>query len=870
MAERSATAPASQSFDGFELVRPLGQGGMGTVWLGRDAVLDRPVALKFLSATSVDEARARMLLEARALARLHHANVASVYRVGEVDDHPYIAYEYVDGISLAAIERPVEWPKVLTIALGIARGLAAVHRQGVLHRDIKPANVVLTRAGEPKLIDFGIAKLRHPSGVGGASAAAGRTLAGAAHALGDSDLSMANEGYLAGTPLYMAPELWQGLPATEGTDLYALGLILHELLVGSLPHAKLHGDALIARILTLELPHPRALCPTIPPALADLVARLTRPNPSDRCRHADEVCDALEVIRALYRASIEAAARRSSDDAETLLRTSFELLSPRRAEIGSHFYAGLFARHPELRPLFPADMSGQEAKLVGALELVVQRFGAREVLVPFLEDLGRRHADYGVVPAHFEAVGVQLLETLSALAGPAWTDPLRRAWADAYDGLAHVMVRGLTRVQADFAATEDVVPPTLWNLPVGPPATRYARNGPVSIAYQVIGSGALDLVVIPGFVSHLEAGWESPVFATYFRRLASFARVILIDKRGTGLSDRVLDAISLDDQIDDVAAVLDAVGTERAAIFGHSLGGVLAQAFAARRPERVRALLLFGSAARSLAADDFPQGLARDVYESWIRQVREQWGASLFIEGAAPSLAGDATFRDWWSRYLRAGASPGAAETVLRRMAEADVRGLLGSIAAPTLILHRSEDRLVPITSARATAAAIPGALFRELPGADHLPAVGDTETHLGAVRDFLAGLPPPAGGRGLATLMVASGGPELAARLAQASAAESALEVDREALTAEFRTTLAAVRAARALVTTARSRGAPIRIAIVSGPREAIESGALRELAAAELASITDGQVRLDPLSLELCRGGRVRVDASWRVLEV
>ncbi|MCB9570323.1 MAG: alpha/beta fold hydrolase, partial [Myxococcales bacterium] len=728
------------TFDGFDLIRPLGQGGMGSVWLGRDPALERPVALKLLLDGDADErARGRLVSEARALARLHHANVAAVYRVGDVEGRPYIAYEFVDGLSLAEIRRPQPWQRVLELGLGIARGLAAAHRQGILHRDVKPANIVLTRAGAPKLIDFGIAKVRGRSDDEDLAATADAGATGRLTAHGD--VTLTDEGRLVGTPLYMAPELWQGDRASESCDLYALGLVLYELLCGELPFARLSGAALIAQILSAELPSPLAACRDLPPAFADVIVRLTRHAAGDRYRDADAVVDALEVIRSLYRPLVDAPTEEREAAELRRLGESFHAIRARRAELGAHFYDSLFASHPELRPLFPADMHGQQQKLVGALEVAVQNASRREALVPFLEDLGRRHVDYGVVPEHFEVAGHQLLASLAHVSGPAWDDDLARIWATAYDHLAHLMIRGLTQGQARYAETVDfvaptptMVPPTRWNLPVGPPATRYARNGAVSIAYQVIGSAPLDLVVLPGFVSHLESSWEHPRYATFLRRLASFARVILIDRRGTGLSDRMREGLSLDEQVDDVCGVLDAVGVDRAAIFGLSGGGVLGAALAALRPERVRALCLHGCAARTLAGPDFPEGLPTAAYEGLLAQVRESWGGPLFIEGGAPSLAGDAEFREWWSRYLRAGASPGAAELVLRHLLETDIRELLPTIAAPTLVLHRSGDALVPTASGRAMAAAIPAARFVELDGIDHLPRAGDADAVVAAV----------------------------------------------------------------------------------------------------------------------------------------
>lgn len=291
------------SFDGFEVVRPLGRGGMGAVWLGHDLFLDRPTALKFIGTPSPDpQARQRFLTEARALARLQHANVANVFRIGEVEGHPYIAYEFVGGANLLGVDRPLPWRRALDLAIGVGRGLAAAHRRGVIHRDVKPANIVLTESGEPKLIDFGLARLSAQAApVSPAVVAPLAAISAGASAPTLSDGTLTEGQLIAGTPHYLAPELWEGLPASIRSDLYALGLVVYELLVGRLPFADVHGAALIAAVRAQDLPSVRDATPEIPPAFAEAILRATRRRPAERYQTVDELCDALEAVRALYR-----------------------------------------------------------------------------------------------------------------------------------------------------------------------------------------------------------------------------------------------------------------------------------------------------------------------------------------------------------------------------------------------------------------------------------------------------------------------------------------------------------------------------------------------------------------------------------------
>jgi pimeloyl-ACP methyl ester carboxylesterase len=252
-----------------------------------------------------------------------------------------------------------------------------------------------------------------------------------------------------------------------------------------------------------------------------------------------------------------------------------------------------------------------------------------------------------------------------------------------------------------------------------PRPTRYAKSGDVSIAYQVVGDGPLDLVFVMGWVSHLDWFWEEPRFARFLRRLAGFSRLILFDKRGTGLSDRAVGLPPLEQRMDDVRAVLDAVGSERTALFGISEGGPLCALFAATYPERTSALVMFGAYPRRLWAPDYPWGEPTEERERSIDQFQREWGTDVRLALRAPSLAHDERFRDWWSTYLRMSASPGAATALTRMNMEIDIRHILRAIRVPTLIIHRSDDGLVPAAGSRYMAERIPGARYVELPGED-------------------------------------------------------------------------------------------------------------------------------------------------------
>ena len=288
-----------------------------------------------------------------------------------------------------------------------------------------------------------------------------------------------------------------------------------------------------------------------------------------------------------------------------------------------------------------------------------------------------------------------------------------------------------------------VTAPSPTRLEQEPSGIRYAHSGDVNIAWQEIGSGPIDIVFVMGWVSHLDWFWKDPSFAQFLQRLATFARVILFDKRGTGLSDRVpVDELpDLETRMDDVRAVMEAAGSQKAVLCGVSEGGPLCALFAATYPQKTLALTMLGSYSRRLWAEDYPWGPTDDVRSKFLSDIAANWGGPLGIEERAPSMAKDKLFRDWWASYLRMGASPGAAVALTKMNAQIDIRPILPSIHVPTLVLHRSGDRCLRVEEGRYLAEKIPGAKFVELPGEDHLPFVGNSEQVLTEIEIFLTGL---------------------------------------------------------------------------------------------------------------------------------
>ncbi len=409
--------------------------------------------------------------------------------------------------------------------------------------------------------------------------------------------------------------------------------------------------------------------------------------------------------------------------------------------------------------------------------------------IPFLLEffgglaITQRHLARGL---RLAGAGEALHDSIGAPLPPVWRAALdrrlagaRRSLDDAAYAAAWAQGRKLSlddaaaeaeKVAAEAGTTIPAVPirPALVETRVpsahsvsgfAPLKTRYARSGDVNIAYQVVGRGPLDLVFVMGWVSHLDYFWQEPRFARFLRRLASFSRLILFDKRGTGLSDRSVGLPTLEQRMDDVRAVMDAVGSERAALLGVSEGGAMCTLFAATYPSRTLSLALLGCFPRRIRSSDYPWAASNEEREQRARDMEQDWAsigwARRDLQRRAPGVADDDQFARWWATYLRMSASPGAAVTAMRMNNQLDVRPVLPAIHVPTLVVHRTDDRVAHVEGARYIAAQVPGARYLELPGEDHLPFVGDQDAVLDAVQEFLTGvLPAPDSDRVLATVL--------------------------------------------------------------------------------------------------------------------
>lgn len=367
------------------------------------------------------------------------------------------------------------------------------------------------------------------------------------------------------------------------------------------------------------------------------------------------------------------------------------------------------------------------------------------------------------------------------------------------------------------------------------PETKYAQNGDVNIAYQIVGDGPVDIVFVMGWISHLEFFWKHHLFASFLHRLASFSRLILFDKRGTGLSDRVpLNELpTLEQRMEDVHAVMDAAGSERAFLFGVSEGGPMCALFAATYPERTAGLMMFGTYAKRIRDEDYPWAPETEERNKFFEVVRRDWGKPVGIEERAPSMAKDPEFRDWWAAYLRMGASPGAAVALTKMNAEIDVRNVLPLVRVPTLVMHRKDDICLRIDEGRYVASQIPGSTFVEFEGNDHLPFVGDHESVINAVAGFMAeNIRQDIPERVLATVMTVSIAPKEGegGNLRQQIARDvslfrgNAIDAGPDLIAATFDGPARAIRCGLVIAGDARRFGEAVRIGLHTGECDVVD----------------------------------------------
>lgn len=279
---------------------------------------------------------------------------------------------------------------------------------------------------------------------------------------------------------------------------------------------------------------------------------------------------------------------------------------------------------------------------------------------------------------------------------------------------------------------------------ISPGDTRYARSDGTSIAYQIIGSGPVDIVLVHGWLSNVELAWGHPTLRYFLQRLASRGRLIHFDKRGTGLSDRGVDLPTFEQRMDDVRAVMDAAASERAVLFGYSEGGPMCALFAATYPERTLGLILYGTYAKRVRSEDYPWAPTLEQRLADIQAVEDTWGEPIDVEHYAPSMVGDAEYAKWQTSYWRGSASPRDAAELLRMNTNIDVCHALPAIRVPTLLLHRTGDRDARLDEGRYLAERIPNASFIELPGSDHLPWIGEVEDIFRSLEDFIDTLDSP------------------------------------------------------------------------------------------------------------------------------
>lgn len=425
-------------------------------------------------------------------------------------------------------------------------------------------------------------------------------------------------------------------------------------------------------------------------------------------------------------------------------------------------------------------------------------------------------------------------------------------------------------VEAESEATATKKPASEGETPPADrPRTRYARSGDVHVAYQVFGTGPVKLVFAPGFISQIENYWEDPGFNRFLSALGSIAQVAIFDKRGTGLSDTVPDLPPLDERMDDLRAVMDAAGFDRAVIMGISEGGSLASLFAATHPGRVSGLILYGAFAR------FSSWIATgDQMDRLFDYVRSAWGSGKIVGTFAPSRADDPEFRKWWGQFERLGATPGAVISLMQMNSQIDISGVLPTIRTPTLVIHRSHDTLIDVDAGRMLAAGIPGAQYVELPGADHLLWVGDVDSIFSAIDNFLSArheeMQPDAL---LASALVLNWAPEIddewreSLKAIIARSGGATLQLNGGGLVAYFTFPARSVRAAAELRDALSNAGVAARGGVHPGELFLTTTGgdgiAVR-IAAAIAAAADEGEIRVSRTLKDLVAGAKLTFEPA------
>ena len=438
------------------------------------------------------------------------------------------------------------------------------------------------------------------------------------------------------------------------------------------------------------------------------------------------------------------------------------------------------------------------------------------------------------------------------------------------------------------------------------PETKYTKSGDTHIAYQVSGGGPLDLVFVPGFVSHVEAQWEHPMSERLLDGLGAFSRLIRFDKRGTGLSDRDVPIPTLEQRMDDVRAVMDAAGSRQAVLFGVSEGGPMSCLFSATYPERTKALILYGSFARFARAPDHPCGPTAEQLEEGLANLMLNWGTPQATTHWAPSAVNDEAYKAWAARYLRLAASPGGARAIAKLNSEIDVRPVLQAIRVPTLVLHRVGDPRIPLEQSRYLARSIDGAKLIELAGVDHPPWYGDVDAIVGEVQEFVTGTRADAlhSDRVLATVLFADvvGSTERAAALGdqrwrqvlQEFYGLMRRELDRfrgreidtagDGFFAAFDGPARAIRCAHEIVSGVRSIGIEVRAGLHTGECEVMGekmSGIAVHTGARVAAQAAPGEILVSGTVRDLVAGSGIRfedrgvrplkgVPGEWRLFAV